>query len=217
MSPVRSTCVPPQNSREEPMSSTRTSSPYFSPNSIIAPDFFASSIGMTCARVGVFCRISAFTSARPGGSPASLIGLSCAKSKRVLSASTSEPFCCTCGPSTSRSALCIRCVAEWLRMVRLRRATSTRASTLSPTFSAPVFSVPWWPNTSAWIFCVSATDEGAAGARPARPVAHLAARLGVERRLVEHHDAGFARLQLLRPARPRGRARPPSPCRLSVS
>ena len=104
------------------MSSTRTSSPYFSPNNITAPDFFASSIGMTCARVGVFCRISSFTARSTLRISSSLIGLSCAKSKRVLSASTSEPFCCTCGPSTSRSALCIRCVTEWLRMVRLRRS-----------------------------------------------------------------------------------------------
>ena len=49
MSPVRATCVPPQSSREVPMSSTRTSSPYFSPKSIIAPSFCASSIGMTRA------------------------------------------------------------------------------------------------------------------------------------------------------------------------
>ena len=35
--PVRRTCVPPHNSRDEPMSMTRTSSPYFSPKSIIAP------------------------------------------------------------------------------------------------------------------------------------------------------------------------------------
>src|SRR5258705_8328544 len=32
MSPVRATCVPPHSSRDEPMSRTRTSSPYFSPN-----------------------------------------------------------------------------------------------------------------------------------------------------------------------------------------
>ena len=34
MSPVRATCVPPQSSVEKsPILSTRTSSPYFSPNS----------------------------------------------------------------------------------------------------------------------------------------------------------------------------------------
>ena len=39
-------------------------------------------------------------------------------------------------PSTSRSALCIRCVAEWLRMrARARAAWSTCAATVSPTLS----------------------------------------------------------------------------------
>ena len=38
-----------QLGREVPMSSTRTSSPYFSPNSIIAPAFCASSYGITRA------------------------------------------------------------------------------------------------------------------------------------------------------------------------
>src|SRR3954470_4979203 len=90
MSPVRATWVPPQNSRELPISSTRTSSPYFSPNSIIAPDFFASSIGMTCARVGVFCMISAFTRASTSRISRSLTGLLWEQSKRVFSASTSD-------------------------------------------------------------------------------------------------------------------------------
>ncbi len=40
---LRPTCVPPHSSREKPMSSTRTSSPYFSPNSAIAPPLTASS------------------------------------------------------------------------------------------------------------------------------------------------------------------------------
>ncbi|MCY1532495.1 hypothetical protein D9M68_677750 [compost metagenome] len=43
ISPVRPTCVPPQSSREKPMSSTRTVSPYFSPNSAMAPPLTASS------------------------------------------------------------------------------------------------------------------------------------------------------------------------------
>src|SRR5450830_187507 len=43
ISPVRDTCVPPHSSREVPMDSTRTSSPYFSPNKAIAPALTASS------------------------------------------------------------------------------------------------------------------------------------------------------------------------------
>ncbi len=119
MSPVRATCVPPQSSREEPMSSTRTSSPYFSPKSIIAPTFLRLVDGHRRARSSASLRrISALTIASTRRISSALIGALCAKSKRVLSASTSEPFCCTCAPSTSRSALCIRCVAEWLRIVR---------------------------------------------------------------------------------------------------
>ena len=42
------TCVPPQSSLEKsPMDTTRTFSPYFSPNRAIAPVFFASSMSMT--------------------------------------------------------------------------------------------------------------------------------------------------------------------------
>ena len=45
-SAVVRTCVPPQSSRDTPSTSTtRTSSPYFSPKSIIAPSFRASAIG----------------------------------------------------------------------------------------------------------------------------------------------------------------------------
>ena len=53
MSPVRATCVPPQSSVEKsPMLSTRTSSPYFSPNSAIAPALIASSYFISRASTG---------------------------------------------------------------------------------------------------------------------------------------------------------------------
>ena len=95
ISPVRATWVPPQNSRDEPISSTRTMSPYFSPNNIVAPDFCASSIGITRASVAWLARISALTIASTFAICAPVIGALWAKSKRVLAASTSEPFCCT--------------------------------------------------------------------------------------------------------------------------
>ena len=71
---------------------------------------FATSI--TRADVAALASTSALTSASTLRICSSFIGSLCEKSKRVLPASTSEPFCCTCEPSTSRSALCIRCVAE---------------------------------------------------------------------------------------------------------
>jgi len=44
ITPVCGTCVPAQNSLEKsPIVTTRTLSPYFSPNNAIAPVFFASS------------------------------------------------------------------------------------------------------------------------------------------------------------------------------
>ncbi len=133
MSPVRATWVPPQSSRLEPMSSTRTVSPYFSPNSIMAPVFWADSMSITRACVAALATISAFTRCSISRICASVTGALCVKSKRVLSASTSEPFCCTWSPSTSRNALCIRWVTEWLRMVRRAAPGSTWASTASPT------------------------------------------------------------------------------------
>ena len=60
--PVAETWVPPQNSIELPNWTTRTSSPYFSPNKAMAPSSFAFSIGRLRYSVkGIFSRILAFT------------------------------------------------------------------------------------------------------------------------------------------------------------
>ena len=127
---------------ELPIDSTRTSSAYFSPNSIIAPDFCASSSGISSAPVAVLARTSRLTISSTWRISSAVIGAVWAKSKRVFSGSTSEPFCCTWAPSTSRSALCIRWVTEWLRAVAARAATSTLASTPCPTASRPVVTTP---------------------------------------------------------------------------
>ena len=78
ISPVRSTCVPPQSSREKtseelfaavvaevvlPIVTTRTCSPYFSPNNAMAPASLASAIAMVCEPTRVFSRISLLTMA----------------------------------------------------------------------------------------------------------------------------------------------------------
>ena len=171
------------------MSSTRTSSPYFSPNSIIAPDFCASSIAITracVARVGQDLGVD--HAPRRARSARRVSGALWAKSKRVRSALTSEPFCCTCAPSTSRSALCIRCVALWLRTV-LRAALGVDArDDASPTATAPSTTRPWWPCTAAWTLTVSSTTTRARRVAQLAGVADLAAALGVERRVVEHDD-----------------------------
>ena len=54
ISPVRVTCVPPHNSRlndPSPTETTRTLSPYFSPNSAMAPVLSASSMLITFVRI----------------------------------------------------------------------------------------------------------------------------------------------------------------------
>ena len=63
MSPVRRTWVPPQSSTDQPMvlpvpspiATTRTSSPYFSPNSARAPEARASSSAISRVVTGEFC------------------------------------------------------------------------------------------------------------------------------------------------------------------
>ena len=63
ISAVDRTWVPPQSSREnasspEPISTTRTTSPYFSPKSIVAPSLRASSIGVRNVCTGRFSKIA---------------------------------------------------------------------------------------------------------------------------------------------------------------
>ncbi len=106
------------------MVTTRTESPYFSPNIAMAPALRAWSIVMTSAvtsssRVStslIFCSTSVST--LPGtaaGEP---------KSKRKRPGAFSEPAWAAVGPSASRSAWWVRWVAEWARAIARRRSTS---------------------------------------------------------------------------------------------
>jgi hypothetical protein len=71
ISPVRLTCVPPHSSRLNPgTETTRTCSPYFSPNSAIAPVAIAWSSAITFVSTGVFLRISSFMSRSTSSSSA---------------------------------------------------------------------------------------------------------------------------------------------------
>ncbi len=91
ISAVERTCVPPHSSREKPPSPTstmRTTSPYFSPNSAIAPSDFASSSVVVNARTGWFSRICAFTRSSTHARSSALSGAPCVKSKRSLSGPT---------------------------------------------------------------------------------------------------------------------------------
>ncbi len=163
----------------------------------MAPVFWAASMSITRACVGWLARISALTRCSISRICSSVTGALCAKSKRVRSALTSEPFCCTWSPSTSRSALCIRCVTEWLRMVAcahghvdlggdavadLERARRQRAVVAEHVGLDLLRVVDLEVAPCRWISAL---------------VADLAAALGVERRGVEHHDAVLPRFQLV--------------------
>ena len=104
MSPVRFTCVPPHNSTDqpsvlapgaEPIDTTRTSSPYFSPNSAIAPAEIASSGLISRVTTSSLSRISAFTWASISAISSAESGFGWEKSNRRRSSATSEPFCVT--------------------------------------------------------------------------------------------------------------------------
>src|ERR671924_196581 len=145
ISAVQRTCVPPHSSREKPgISTTRTSSPYFSPKSIIAPSLRASSICVTNARTGRFSKIRSLTIRSTSARSSGVSAWGCVKSKRSLSGRTAEPAWRTCSPSTSRSARCRRCVAVWLVIVGKRTSHGTTARTRSPAAKP----LPW--KTSTW-------------------------------------------------------------------
>ena len=109
------------------MVTTRTRSPYFSPNSAMAPCFLASSIDMTSACTSssrastslIFCSTSVSTAVgTAAGEP---------KSKRKRPGRFSEPAWAAVGPSASRSAWWVRWVAQWARAMARRRWASIAA------------------------------------------------------------------------------------------
>ena len=103
MSPVRATWVPPQSSTEKgrpalsppgtlPIDTTRTSSPYFSPNKARAPESIASSTSIRRVTTGSFCKRTRLAMSSTSASSLSLIGFGWAKSKRSRSAGDERPL-----------------------------------------------------------------------------------------------------------------------------
>ena len=83
MVPVADVGVPPQSSTESPKRTTRTMSPYFSPNRAIAPIDLASSIvASRFSHRGLFARMRALTFFSTARSSSSVILAKCEKSKR---------------------------------------------------------------------------------------------------------------------------------------
>ena len=147
-SAVLATWVPPQSSREtSSTSTTRTHSPYFSPNSAIAPSFSASARDICIARTGWLALIQSLTMSPTSRASSALSGAPWVKSKRSLSGRTAEPAWRTWVPRRSRSAAWSRWVAVWLRIVAWRVARSTSASTWAPGSGVEPSASP---SASAW-------------------------------------------------------------------
>ena len=122
ISAVERTWVPPHSSRETSgISTTRTCSPYFSPNSMVAPSSRACGCVVTKMCSGWFCDdvlvhdrldpgdLRRRSSARRGGSRTA-----------ACRGPTYDPAWATWSPSTSRRAACSRWVAVWLAIVGRR-------------------------------------------------------------------------------------------------
>ena len=91
ITPVLRTWVPPHSSRDHwpsPISTIRTTSPYFSPNSAMAPSDLASSSVVVSARTGWSATISRLTASSTARTSSSVSGALCVKSKRSLSGPT---------------------------------------------------------------------------------------------------------------------------------
>ena len=185
---VRATCVPPQSSRlKPPMSTTRTRSPYFSPNSAITPSALASSSDFSVMVSGTSARIFSLTIASTRAISSAVIAALWVKSKRRRSASTSEPDCSAPSPSTLRSAWCSRCVAVWLRWMSGAGGVDLRHNFVADVKGALLDDAVMDAIAFRSIRADNANPRRAVGRFERARVAGLAAGGRVERRAVEEY------------------------------
>ena len=143
--PTFLTCEPAQSSIEKPGTrTTRTTSPYFSEKSAIAPAFLASSRLMCEISTSWPLRMTLLTSSSTSASCCGVTGSKFVKSKRRRSGVTEEPAWLTWSPTTCLRAACRRCVAVWLRAEASFFSWSTSILTVSPTLSWPSSTYETW-------------------------------------------------------------------------
>ncbi len=186
--PERCAWVPPHSSRaQSPTDTTRTRSPYFSPNSAMAPAARACSCVMYLACTARSSASTSLTRASTsamhrGGHGRGRTG------SRSGSGRASSP-----SPSGSRSrraprgsALCTRCVAVCAREIARRRARSTRPTTGLPDDRLAAQD-PAAVDVEAGHRLLDVVDleDGAVGEGDHAGVGELPAALGVERGAVE--------------------------------
>src|SRR5262249_47343933 len=83
-----------------PIDTTRTSSPYFSPNSAMAPVSSASSSAISRVSTAEFCSTKALAMLSTAATSAAVIGLGCEKSKRRRGGPAPRAFFCPVRPHT---------------------------------------------------------------------------------------------------------------------
>ena len=137
---------------------TRTSSPYFSPNSAMAPALMAWSYFMTRASTAT---LRADLLVHQPLDLADLLG----RERPVVGEVEAGLVL------VHQRALLLHVVAQHFaqrRVHEVRRGVVEHGrvaqahvhlarSRCAPSRSSPLVTTPWWPNTSAWIFCVSST------------------------------------------------------------
>ena len=154
--------MPPHSSRaQSPTEITRTSSPYFSPKSAIAPDFTASAWLITSACTARSASTRSLT--RASTSSITDVGTEpvAEKSNRNRPGAFSEPAWVAVSPRASRNALCTMCVAVCEREMDLRRSMSTSACAPVPTVTSPESTLAWCTISPVIGDCTSRTSTRA--------------------------------------------------------
>ena len=202
--PERPACVPPQSSRaQSPTETTRTRSPYFSPNSAIAPDLTASAWLITSACTDRSSSTTSLTRASTSRITDAGTAPVAEKSKRKRPGAFSEPAWVAVSPSASRNALWTMWVAVWAREIERRRSVSTTAWAPTPQRDLAAEHprlVDDQPGDRR--LHVEHLDPGAVGELDDALVGQLTTALGVERRAVEHQLDLVALRRASLPCRP---------------
>ena len=179
--------MPPQSSRaQSPTETTRTWSPYFSPNSAIAPERTASSWVITSACTPRSASTRSLTRASTSFIADCGTAPEAEKSKRNRPGEFSEPAWVAVSPSASRNALCTMWVAVCERLIDLRRSTSTSDCAWPPSDTSPLEDARLVHDQPAdrGLHVVD-LEAGAVVELDDALVGELATALGVERRAVE--------------------------------
>ena len=201
------------------METTRTSSPYFSPNSAMRARLHARPRAPSAAsrRASSAARRRWPWPPRPR-SPRAPSAWSARSRSAAGRARPASPSARRASPSTWRSASCRRWVAEWLaRVARAARVIDHQLDGIARLEGALLDAAEVHEQVAQLLLRVGDAEQRALGALDDALVADLAAGLAVERRLVQHQRGLLAGLEaadlLAVPAGRRGSRPRRSPCR----